>query len=338
MPFDAVEAVRPASQALVVDPAATLPWVRLVGEGLEWEPRHDLLASDAFAPDFVYEMEDDGRGRVRFGDDIHGRRPTELEVFQVSYRIGTGPAGNVGHDTLVRALGVPADIMVRNPMPAVGGRAPEATEHARLHAPQAFRRQERAVTEADYAMVAERHPEVQRAAATRRWTGSWHTMYLTVDRRGGLDVDPPFEARLRDHLDRFRMAGYDLEIDGPRWVPLDLELRICVAPGYIRSDVEQTVRAELSVRELPNGRRGGFHPDHLTFGQPVYLAPIVARAMDVAGVLSVEAVRFQRWREPAAGELDLGQLATDRLEIARLDDDPSRPEFGHLTLQMEGGS
>jgi hypothetical protein len=163
-------------------------------------------------------------------------------------------------------------------------------------------------------------------------------MYLTVDRRGGLDVDPPFEARLRDHLDRFRMAGYDLEVDGPRWVPLDLELRICARPGYIRSDVERAVRSELSARELPGGRRGAFHPDLLTFGEPVYLAPIVARAMDVAGVLSVEAVRFQRWREPAAGELELRRLTTDRLEIARLDDDPSRPEFGHLTLQMEGGS
>lgn len=339
MPFDASDARRrPASQALATDALATLPRLWFQGEGLEWQPRRDLLASDAFAPDFVYEMEDDGRGRVRFGDDMHGRRPTELETFTLGYRIGTGPAGNVGHDTLVRALGIAADIAVRNPMPAVGGHAPEATEHARLHAPQAFRRQERAVTEADYATVAERHPEVQRAAATRRWTGSWHTMYLTVDRRGGLDVDADFEARLRGHLDRFRMAGYDLEVDGPRWVPLDLVLRVCVAPGYIRSDVERAVRAELSARDLPDGRRGAFHPDLFTFGQPVYLAPIVARAMSVAGVLGVDAVRFGRWREEAAGELAAGRLTIDRLEIARLDDDPSRPEFGHLTLQLEGGS
>jgi hypothetical protein len=81
-----------------------------------------------------------------------------------------------------------------------------------------------------------------------------------------------------------------------------------------------------------------FHPDLLTFGQTVYLAPIVARVMDVPGVMDVVPVRFQRWREEAVGELALGRLATDRLEIARLDDDPSRPEYGHLTLQMEGGS
>lgn len=338
-PFEAAIArARPASQALVVDPTGTLPAIDIQGEGLHWKPRRDLLGSDAFAPDFVYEQEDDLRGRVRFGDDDHGRRPTEGESFHLRYRIGTGPAGNVGYDTLVRALGITADITVRNPLAAVGGCLPEATEHARLHAPQSFRRQERAVTEADYAMVAERHPQVQRAAATRRWTGSWHTMYLTIDRRGGLEVDPAFRAGLRRHLDRYRMAGYDLEVDGPRWVPLDLELRICVSPGYLRSDVEQAIRTELSVRDLPNGRRGIFHPDLFTFGQSVYLAPIIARAMSVQGVRSVHAVRFQRWRELAAGELDDGKLLTDRLEIARLDDNPSRPEFGHLSLQIEGGA
>src|SRR6185295_550144 len=105
----------------------------------------------------------------------------------------------------------------------------ETLEEARQYAPQAFRFQQRAVTEADYAQVAERHPEVQRAAATFRWTGSWHTVFLTVDRLGGRPVDAAFEARLREHMERFRMAGYDLEVDGPRLVPLDLALEVCVA-------------------------------------------------------------------------------------------------------------
>lgn len=338
-PFDEDAARRrPAVDATRVDLAAVLPAVRFEGEGLTWMPRRDLLASDAFAPHFVLELEEDGRGRVRFGDDVHGRRPAPGEAFTPAYRIGTGPAGNVGHDTLVEAIGQPVGIRVRNPLPAMGGTAPEPLEHARLHAPQAFRRQERAVTEADYGALAERHPEVQRAAATRRWTGSWHTMFVTVDRRGGLDVDDRFEARLREHLDRFRMAGYDLEIDGPRWVPVELELRVCVAPGYLRTDVATTLRALLSARDLADGRRGAFHPDAFTFGQPVYLAPIVALAMGVAGVLRVEAVRFRRWREADAGELAKGRLEVDRLEIARLDDDPNRPENGRLTLHMEGGA
>ena len=72
-----------------------------------------------------------------------------------------------------------------NPLPAVGGQDPESLEDVRQRAPVAYRVQERAVTPADYAEVTERYPEVQRAAATFRWTGSWHTVFLTVDRSAG---------------------------------------------------------------------------------------------------------------------------------------------------------
>ena len=72
-----------------------------------------------------------------------------------------------------------------NPMPAAGGIDPEDIEAARRDAPEAFRTQERAVTAADYAAAAERRADVQRAAATFRWTGSWHTVFVTADRFGG---------------------------------------------------------------------------------------------------------------------------------------------------------
>ena len=74
---------------------------------------------------------------------------------------------------------------VTNPMPAAGGIDPEDIEAARRDAPEAFRTQERAVTAADYAAAAERRADVQRAAATFRWTGSWHTVFVTADRFGG---------------------------------------------------------------------------------------------------------------------------------------------------------
>ena len=60
---------------------------------------------------------------------------------------------------------------VTNPMPARGGTDPESIEHVRQIAPSAFRTPRRAVTAADYATVAGRHPEVQQATATERWTG-----------------------------------------------------------------------------------------------------------------------------------------------------------------------
>jgi hypothetical protein len=39
-------------------------------------------------------------------------------------------------------------------------------------------------------------------------------------------VDDEFETELRAHSSRYRMAGYDLEVDGPRFVPLDVALTL----------------------------------------------------------------------------------------------------------------
>jgi predicted phage baseplate assembly protein len=207
----------------------------------------------------------------------------------------------------------------------------------RRDAPEAYLVQERAVTEDDYAHVSERDPHIQRAAATFRWTGSWHTVFVTADRVGGLPVDDALEMELRAHLEPFRMAGYDLEVDGPRFVPLDVELHLCVQPDYFRAHVKAAVLDVLSSRARADGTLGFFHPDRFTFGAPVYLSAIVAAAQGVPGVESVIPKVFQRQRDDATNELDTGVLAMSRLEIARLDDDPSFPDRGVLVLTAGGG-
>ncbi|HEX5724719.1 MAG TPA: putative baseplate assembly protein [Longimicrobiaceae bacterium] len=333
------DSARPAAAALRWELGDVRPAITLESRetpGVAWEPRPDLLGSDRFATEFVVESEEDGTTFLRFGDGLSGRLPVTGLV--ATYRVGSGRAGNVGAEALTRVVGAPEGITrVRNPLPAVGGEDPEPLADVRRFAPQAFRRQERAVTEADYAAAAQRHPEVQRAAATRRWTGSWYTMFVTVDRRGGCAVDAAFEAEMRAHLERFRLAGHDLEIDSPRFVPLDLLLQVCVQPGFFRADVKRALLEVLGSGDLAGGRRGFFHPDDLTFGQPVYLGPVIAAAMRVPGVAWVKPVRFQRFGEAAAGELLAGELTFDRLEIARLDNDPSLPENGRIDFQMEGG-
>jgi hypothetical protein len=84
------------------------------------------------------------------------------------------------------------------------------------------------VTEADYAEVTERRADVQRAAATFRWTGSWHTVFVTVDRGGGGPLSGEYEEEIREHVERYRMAGHDLEVDGPQFVSLEIDLHVCV--------------------------------------------------------------------------------------------------------------
>jgi hypothetical protein len=157
-------------------------------------------------------------------------------------------------------------------------------------------------------------------------------------------VDDAFEEDLALFLERFPLAGYDLEIEPPVFVPLDIAMTVCVEPGVLRSDVHIALLEMFSNRSIPGGRQGFFHPDHFTFGQPVHLSRIVATAMSVQGVrwVDVDATppkqnRFHRFGRSPAGEMDAGVLRTARLEIARLDNDPSLPENGRIEFFMEGG-
>jgi predicted phage baseplate assembly protein len=230
-----------------------------------------------------------------------------------------------------------AFVSIANPVPAFGGTEPEDVEAARRDAPQAFRTQQRAVTAADYAEVAERRAEVQRAAASFRWTGSWHTVFVTADRTGGAAVDAPFERRLRRHLERYRMAGYDLEIDAPRFVALDIELHVCVAAEHFRAPVLKALREVLSAGVRADGQLGLFHPDRFSFGEPVYLSPIIAAAQSVQGVESVKATRFRRLVQPGPTTLADGVIPIGRLEVAQLADDPNFRERGRLVIEIGGG-
>ena len=120
-------------------------------------------------------------------------------------------------------------------------------------------------------------------------------------------------------------------------MPLDVELFICVQPEYFRSHVKAAVLDVLSSGVRADGTLGFFHPDRFTFGSSVYLSAIVAAAQGVPGVQSVIPKVFQRQRDTSTVALDTGVLPMSRLEIARLDDDPSFPERGVLVLTAGGG-
>lgn len=365
---------RASARALVQqDPRAALPAIALIdADETPWTPQRDLLESASSATDFVVEMEEDGRAWLRFGDGTLGRAPATGTVFErARYRVGNGPRGNVGAESIAHAVADPvtlpsataaALVGLRNPLPASGAIAPESLDAIKLHAPSAFRRQERAVTAADWSEIAERDPAIQRAVARVRWTGSGYTVFVHVDRRGGLPVDVDelprddprrsevleFRSALLTRLERHRLVGYDLAIAGPRYVPVDIALSVCVTAGFLRDDVERRVRRELGTGLLSDGRRCFFHPDELTFGQTLWLSKLVARITAVPGVHFVDITlpvtpsdrphRFKRRGRPQGNEVALGRITVGPLEIVRCDNDPDHPDNGRLELFMEGGA
>lgn len=133
------------------------------------------------------------------------------------------------------------------------------------------------------------------------------------------------------------MAGHDLEIDSPHYVSLEIAMFVCVRSDYFRSDVGAALREIFSSGTLADGRKGIFQPDFFTFGQTVYLSALYAAAQAVEGVASVQIRTFQRQGLPETSGLTNGFLAMNRLEIARLENDPNFAERGIFKLELGGG-
>ncbi len=342
-----------AKDLIANDPGQALPQIGLEGfcsapggvVKISWTPVLDLFESLRFDCHFVVEMDNEGRGHLRFGDNELGRKPEAGTSFKASYRIGNGLAGNVGAEAIVHAVypGLEGlELTPRNPLSAQSGVEPQPMAEVKLFAPSAFRKKlERAVTAEDYARLAGQHPRVQRAAAALRWTGSWYEVLVAIDPFGQVEAEQALLDEIAEYLFRFRRMGHDLRVARAQYVPLDIAMIVCVLPGYLRGHVKAALLEVFgngpAAAGLSEGHKGFFHPDNLTFGQSIRLSKLVALAQAVPGVESVSVTRLERLFEGPNQEIDNGILPLGLLEIARLDNDPSFPENGRLELDMRGG-
>lgn len=339
----------PAVKALYQDvhnavPKATLYSVDINNVRQAWEPQPDLLSSGSNDLHFVAELDDEGRAHLRFGNGELGKKPDAGMKFRANYRIGNGTAGNVGAESISHLVFKhnPLDglIRIRNPLPAVGGMEKEPISEVKLFAPHVFRKElQRAVIADDYANIVLREfkQKVQSAVAKLLWNGSWYEVRVAVDPLGREEADQDLLDQITARLYRYRRIGHDLIVKPAQRVPLDIELAICVRPNYLRGHVKEELLTVFSNKMQRDGKLGFFHPDNLSFGDDIYLSKIVAVAQAVQGIESVQVTKMQRFAELENGEIEKGVLNLGPFEIARLDNDPSFPENGKLTLTLRGG-
>jgi hypothetical protein len=317
-----------------------------------WAEQSDLIESQGDDEHFIVETDELGISRVRFGDGINGAALADDAVVECRYRVGQGEAGNVGADRLSHFDPAGSAVTrVWNPLDVVDGRSPEPPAEILRRVPEAYRRrQKRAVTLADYAARAAELPGVAQARAHYGWTGSWRTVRVAIDPAGTTVLDPALRLRIADHLDALRLIGEDLEVRPAHYVPLDIKLRLCADPRYWPEDLRAVLEIEFSDGYTPDGRRGFFHPDQWSFGQPLHASQIVGRALAVTGVERVLSLSMRRWNPGSGGGLVLVTLTPDQLpdalveklaigpfEILEVANDPSRLETGRMLFEILGG-
>jgi hypothetical protein len=308
------------------------------GSATTWTAKPDLLESGSADPNFVVEIEFGGSARIRFGDNTNGLFPESTTAFTASYRIGNGTAGNIGAETLTHLA--TGDARIRsciNPLPASGGVDPETADQIRRRTSQAFLTQQRAITMPDYVAIAERNTQIDQAVATLRWTGSWYTVFIAAEPKGGGNLTPALRKALTRNINRYRLAGQDIQLQSPQYLPLKIELTVCVDPAYFQADVRKALLEVLGSRLLPNGQKGLFYPDTFTFGRAVYLSPIYVAARKIAGITSVTATRFEPQGAPSTRFLAQGKIPLGPFQITQMENDRNFPNHGQLTLVLKGG-
>jgi Protein of unknown function (DUF3892) len=329
-----------------------VPAVDVAVSGETWTRVEHLHASRSYDLHYTAEADEDGAVWLEFGDGVKGREvaldtPEQpSSTIELEYRIGDPVAGNVGLGTLVdivrpatgtdeeAALSELGAVGVTNVLPATGGAEPHTLARTKDELPASLRHGplQRAVALEDYATVAMDVPGVARATA-RGAGGLFNTVLVLVDPEGGDDLDDDLRARIYDYVDRLRMAGREHVVLAAEYVPLEVELVLCVEPGFASNVVRDRVLAEL--RPGTSDRPGYFHPDRLTFGDTVRLGDLLAFVQGIAGVRSVEATVF-RPLGTTTGPAVEDVIELGRTKVARLDADPDFREHGTLVVRVVG--
>ena len=279
---------------LVTDPRSgdvTEAWVR-------WQRRPNFFFSNPDERHYVLERT---RGRLRFGDDEHGRIPPagRDNVVARRYRHGGGVEGNVTAGALTRLLSGVLAQGVNNPRAAEGGADGETIEQVLHRGPDVTRHRYQAVSLADYeALAREASPAVAvaRALPTTHATGrrapGWVRLII-MPQSEAPRPQPSFE--LRRQVERYlaaRMpaAATRLTVVGPDYLPIGVAATIFPVSPDEAGDVLEAVTETLEAFFHP--LHGGPEGDGWPFGRDVYLSDVAAQLEAVPGVDYVETLHL----------------------------------------------
>jgi predicted phage baseplate assembly protein len=271
----------------------------LPGLSTPWKEVPSLGDSDPEAQVFTVDY---GTGVVTFGDGVHGARvPAGFRnVRATQYQAGGGVAGAVAAGAVNAPLtSVGFVTAVSNPYPATGGTDAEADSRAILRGAQELRAGSRAVTPADYGVLAVNAPGARVARA--QGIAGLHPGYPGVPVPGVVGVlcvapdpgtgDPPVPAEddLRE-VTRYLAgqaapAGVQVVAAAAAFHLVTIEAWLVLDPGYAQPDLLSAAGTALNgyLHPLTGGDAGTGWP----FGGPLGHVALVRRLLSVPGVLAV---------------------------------------------------
>lgn len=235
------------------------------------------------AEELVYMLREDEEDLtwVTFGNGESGARLATGAVITADYRTGGG-ADRPEADSISQLVSpVPAITKIHQPFEAFGGSDPEDEEALRENAPRSALLLGRAISLADFEAAAITQDGVDGAHATWAWSARRQRPTAQVWIAGDEASGPALSERLRAMTD----PSTPIEVLAATPIPLELSLEVLFEPDYRSDDV---LRALREVLTLPSTARLAHHKPRI--GMALFRSPIVAEALAVPGVRSLDAV------------------------------------------------
>ncbi|HEX5736460.1 MAG TPA: putative baseplate assembly protein [Blastocatellia bacterium] len=264
-----------------------------------WRAVDDL---SLYGPEDKVYVLDPATGEVTFGEGLHGAAvPVGFRnVRAVSYRVGGGAAGAVDAEAINTLISSAPSIKgVKNPVPASGGSNAETQQAAMRRSPQEIRARSRAVTTADYALMALRAEGalVERAHAI----SGLHPTFAGTPIPGvvALFVVPPdrgegpptpdegtLQSVARFLTEKAAPAGVEVVAAAPNYHRVRCEVGVIIDPTASVGDVVRAVVTCLNNYLHP--LKGGDDGQGWPFGGTLHYTALLQRLiLNVKGVRAV---------------------------------------------------
>ncbi len=300
-----------------------------------WNRVPDSALLTAGKDDRIFVV-DATEGTLTFGNGIRGRMlPVgSANVVVDVYRAVPGARGNVAAGDINVIEGFADSVKVENLLPASGGRDAETIDEIIRRAPSLLTSRDRAVTQTDFAIIAqEASGEVARAACDGRMGADGKVEVVVLPRRrdGESLPDPLLGTGLRDHvqgyLKRRCLINVTPVVRLASFLPVDISVTLRLRPNANLLAVREA--AQRWVEAFLDPYIGGFDGTGWPFKGTVYaqdFARMVADIPDVRHVIDVQLFdvsgeKRQRgvpgWEE-GEGVREIVLTTTDLLNVRRI--------------------
>lgn len=289
-----------------------------------WQRVNHLATADQDSR--VYTL-DPINGVIRFGDGIRGKRPLPGHAIRVAYyRHGGGAAGNLPAQSISDMARKISGLSVRHEWPAQGGTDAESISEAEQRLPAYLNHRNRAVTKADFKILAESNPVNTVAKAEcipgllpgssiervqRDIPGVISLFVLPAKSPAINDAPKPSKGMLRDVFDYLStriLLGTELYVLSPEFVPVAVSLSVQAQDPTIQQSVEKAVEDAL-LNYLWALAPGGPSGEGWPLGRAVDIDELRTYASRTEGVLSINQMTLfyfddlnQQWQSLAKGQ------------------------------------